>query len=241
MKRHFEEQLDRLRVKIIKMCSLVDEQLETAIKSLLENNQELAQTVIERDKQVDKYDLKIDKICQKLFALNQPVAADLRLIMSSLNINTNLERIGDLAVNLCENFLHIKERPAFINDTRIPEMIMLTKDMVKKSFDAFINGDAKTAEDVIKSDDLLDNMNRENHAILIAIMKQSPDNIEHAVGLLVISRLLERAGDHATNIAEDVYFIYQASNIRHRYEKLIMGENGDTHDESVDASEDTED
>lgn len=234
MKRHFEEQLEKLKVKIIKMCSLVDEQLEVAYKAITEDNKELAHFVIDRDNQVDKYDLKIDKICQKLFALNQPVAADLRLIMSSLNINTNLERLGDIAVNLSENYLHIQTKPAFFDRTNLPQMITLTKEMVKKSFDAFITGDAKLAEEVIKTDDLLDTMNRDNHGILIDIMKEDKANIEQAVGLLVISRLLERAGDHATNIAEDVYFIFQASNIRHRYEKLIFDENNENAEDSED-------
>ncbi len=109
MERQFDVQIEKLKKKILKMCSLVDEQVENAIKAIDEENIEIANQVIERDDKVDKYDVKIEKVCQKIIALNQPVAMDLRLIISALTINTNLERIGDIAVNLCENFLVLKE------------------------------------------------------------------------------------------------------------------------------------
>ena len=231
MDRQFDHQIEKLKTRIIKMCSLVDEQVDFAIRCVEEENHDLAKLVIERDKKVDKYDVKIEKICQKLFALNQPVAMDLRLIMSSLTINTNLERIGDLAVNIAENFLVMQKKPAFIDRCHFKPMSILTKEMIRSAIDAFIENNAKIASKVIESDDVLDKYNRENHRILIDVMKENVENIEPAVALLVISRQLERLGDHATNIAEDVYFIVEAQLIKHKYEKYLFSDDDADDDE----------
>ncbi|HRP94284.1 MAG TPA: PhoU domain-containing protein, partial [Ignavibacteriaceae bacterium] len=117
MQRLLDEHLEKLKTRVLKMCSLVDEQVQFAIKAVEDDNLELAQSVIDRDKKVNKYDVKIDKICQKIFALAQPVAMDLRYIMSSLTINSNLERIGDIAVNIAENIILIKKKPEFYANT----------------------------------------------------------------------------------------------------------------------------
>lgn len=224
MQRLFDEHLEKLKTRVLKMCSLVDEQFQLAVKAVEEENLELAQQVIERDKKVDKYDLKIEKICQKIFALTQPVAMDLRMIMSSMTLNTDLERIGDISVNIVENLLLIKKKPEFYNRTKLPEMFNLTKEILKNAIDAYIGGNAELAKNVIKTDDQIDKLNAENHSILKDIMKENPDNIESAVALLVISRELERVADHSTNIAEDVFFIVEAQLIKHNYEKYIFGE-----------------
>lgn len=224
MQRHFDFQIEKLKTRIIKMCSLVDEQVEFAIKTINEENHELAEVVINRDKKVDKYDLKIDKICQKIFALNQPVAMDLRLIMSALTINTNLERIGDLAVNIVEHFKYMGKKPVFFERTKFDEMSIVAREMIKNSIDAFIENDPKLAQKVILTDQIVDAFHKDNHKILVAIMKENPDYIEDAVNMLAISRNLERLGDHATNIAEDVYFIVEAELVKHKYEKFLMSE-----------------
>ncbi|MBK7499274.1 MAG: phosphate signaling complex protein PhoU [Ignavibacteriales bacterium] len=237
MERLLDEHLEKLKTRVIKMCSLVDEQVQFAIKSFEEENVELAQSVIDRDRKVNKYDVKIDKICQKIFALAQPVAMDLRYIMSSLTINSNLERIGDIAVNIAENVVLIQKKPEFFHDTKLEEMFNLTKRMLKNSIDAFIGGNPELAKEVILTDDVVDRLNAENHQILKSIMKQSPENIEAAVALLVISRELERLADHATNIAEDVFFIVEAQMIKHKYEKYIFGE--DDSDNEDDKTETT--
>ena len=235
MERLLDEHLEKLKTRVIKMCSLVDEQVQFAIKAVEDDNLELAQSVIDRDKKVNKYDVKIDKICQRIFALAQPVAMDLRYIMSSLTINSNLERIGDIAVNISENVILIKKKPEFYHDTRLEEMFTLTKRMLKNSIDAFINGNPEIAKDVIKTDDIVDKLNAENHKVLKSLMKQSPDNIEGAVALLVISRELERLADHATNIAEDVFFIVEAQLIKHKYEKFIFGDE-EADEDTIDTS-----
>jgi phosphate transport system protein len=209
------------------MCSLVDEQYQLALRSLEERNIEWAKLIIERDAIVDKYDLKIEKYCQKMVALNQPVAMDLRHIMSALNINSNLERIGDIAVNIVENYLLINKHWDLYQQTKLPEMILIARDMFKNAIDAYINGDPKLAEKVLLADKTLDALNKENHAILIELMKQSSDNIESGIVFLVLSRQIERSGDHATNIAEDVIFIHEATIIRHNYEKLFFEDDDD--------------
>lgn len=224
MQRLLDEHLDKLKTRIIKMCSLVDEQVQFAVKAVVEENLELANLVIERDKKVNKFDVKIDKICQKIFALSQPVAMDLRYIMSSLTINNNLERIGDIAVNISENILMIKNKPDFYHKSKLEEMFNIVQQMLKNAIDSFIEEDAELAKKVILSDDIIDKMNADNHVILKEIMKQSPDNIESAVALLVISRELERLADHCTNVAEDVFFIVEAQMIKHKYEKYIFGD-----------------
>src|SRR4030065_232359 len=219
-----DEHIEKLKTRVIKRCSLVDEQVQSAIKAVEDEDLELAQQVIDKDSKVDKYDNKIDKICQKIFALTQPVAMDLRLIMSSLTINSNLERIGDLAVNIAEYAIMIKKKPGFYNQTKLEEMFKVTKQMLKDAIDSYIGGNETVAKSVIETDDRLDKLNVDNHKILIEIMKQSSDNIEPAVALLVMSRQLERLGDHCTNIAEDVFFIVEAHLVKHKYEKYLFGD-----------------
>jgi len=231
MERLLDEHMEKLKTRVIKMCSLVDEQVQAAIKSVEDEDLELAKQVIEKDKKVDKYDNKIDKICQKIFALTQPVAMDLRLIMSSLTINNNLERIGDIAVNIAEYIIMIKKRPDFYNQTKLEEMFKVVKHMLKDAIDSYITGNEALAKSVIQEDDVLDKLNLDNHKIFIDIMKQSPDNIEPAVALLVMSRQLERLGDHCTNIAEDVFFIVEARLIKHKYEKFLFSDDKEDNEE----------
>ena len=224
MERQFELHIEKLKSRIIRMSSLVEEQVEFAIKSVVEENSELAKMVIERDSKVNKLDRKIEKTCQKIIALNQPVAMDLRLILSALTINTNLERIGDLARNISLSFLSMQKKPPFINDTKLNEMSSVVKMMIKEAIDSFNNNDPKLAKKVIETDVQLDNLFKENRLILVGLMKADTNNIDGALCLLEISRHLERLGDHSTNIAEDVYFIVEAQLIKHKYEQFIYSE-----------------
>ncbi|HEY6437616.1 MAG TPA: phosphate signaling complex protein PhoU [Ignavibacteriaceae bacterium] len=231
MERLLDVHIEKLKKRVIKMCSLVDEQVQAAIKSVEEENLELAKEVIEKDKQVDKYDNKIDKICQKIFALTQPVAMDLRLIMSSLTINNNLERIGDISVNIAEYIIMIKEKPTFYNQTNLEKMFKVVKQMLKDAIDSYVVGNEILARSVIDADNTLDKLNFDNHKILVEIMKQKPDNIEPGIALLVMSRQLERLGDHCTNIAEDVFFIVEAHLVKHKYEKYLFADDKDDEDD----------
>ena len=216
MERPIDIQLEKLRNKLIKMCSLVDEQVNFAIKSFEENNGDLALLVIERDSNVDKYDNKIEKTCQKIFALNHPVALDLRLIMSALKINTNLERISDRSVNIARIFNNLGSKPDFFNKLHFNEISKLAKQMLKYAIDSYIYSDAETAKRIIGIDNKLDELVKLDSKLLVNIMKESNSNIEP--GLLTFSLLqeLERIGDHSTNIGEEVYFIVKAESIRHR-------------------------
>jgi phosphate transport system protein len=222
MERQFDQQIAKLKTRLLKMCSLVDEQVEYAIRSIQEENKELALLAIDMDKKVDKYDVKIDKICQKIFALNQPVAMDLRLIMSALTINNNLERIGDLAVNISEELIMMEKKPAFIDKTLFNDMVITVREMMKNAIDSIVQTDAKLAQKVIKSDDLLDDQNKNNIKNILEIMEENPANIRTGISMINISRDIERIGDHATNIAEDVYFIVEAQLIKHKYEKFLF-------------------
>ena len=231
MERLLDEHIEKLKRRVMKMCSLVDEQVQAAIKSVQDENLELAKEVIDKDNKVDKYDNKIDKICQKIFALTQPVAMDLRLIMSSLTINNNLERIGDIAVNIAEYIIMIQKKPPFYNQTKLEEMFKVAKQMLKDAIDSYIGGNEILARSVIEADNNLDKMNFDNHKILIEIMKQNPENIEPAIALLVMSRQVERLGDHCTNIAEDVFFIVEAHLVKHKYEKYLFADDKDDDDD----------
>lgn len=227
----FDLQLEKLRKRILKMCSLVDEQFETVIKAIEEENPDLARLVIERDNKVDKYDIKIDKACQRLLALQQPVAKDLRFIMSAITINSNLERIGDIAVNIAESFILLEKKPLFLEESYIMPMANLVREMIRTSIDAFIFNDPKLAKKVIESDDQLDKYNIDNFRMMIDVMKRDKDLVEAAVNLLVMSRELERLGDHATNIAENVYFVVEAHMIKHKYVKYLLDDNADDDEE----------
>lgn len=231
MQRLIDQFIEKLRNRILKMCSLVDEQVNKAIRSVEEENIALADEVIEQEAKVDKYDVKIEKNCQKIFALTQPVAMDLRFIMSALTINQNLERIGDLAVDVAESLKRLEKIPAFIEKTKLNEMFALAKEMMRDSLDAYINGNADLARKVIEDDDKMDKLNSENHDIVVEIMKEDCENIEPALTLLVISRHIERLGDHTTNIAEDVFFVVEAQMIKHKYEKYLFTDEEDDDDE----------
>ena len=216
MYRYLEEELDQLRTQVIKMGSLVEEQVEFAMRSLFEGNMTLVKIVMERDEKVDKYDIIIDKHCQKIFALTQPVAVDLRLIMSALKINNDLERIGDIAVNIAERVEPLKDHLDMLKKLKVDEMASKIKIMVKKTIDSFVNNDNALAFDVIKYDDLIDEYERKIFLQLIEVMKKDTNMIRpcsHAISLL---RHLERLADHSTNIAEEVIFLIESKIIKHR-------------------------
>jgi len=215
MARHFEMELDQLRTMLIRMGSLVEEQIECGVKAVTEADESLAKLVIERDKKVDEYDNAIDQQCMRIFALTQPVAIDLRLLMAALKINNELERIGDIAVNLAERVPPLLSFKAMVQSTRLREMAHAAREMVKGAIDSFVNNDPSLADKVLKSDDLIDDIDHQMFQLMVSKMKESPKFIEPAVHLVILSRHLERLADHATNIAEDVIFLVNARIIKH--------------------------
>ncbi len=215
MARHFELELDQLRTLLIRMGSLVEEQIDYAVKAITEADESLANFVIERDKKVDEFDIAIDQRCMSIFALSQPVAIDLRLLMAALKINNELERIGDIAKNLGERVPALLQYSDFVNRTPLRRMANAAREMVKHSIDSFVNNDPEQAKLVLTSDDVVDSFDREIFTTMIEKMKESPDNIAPASHLMIISRHIERLADHATNIAEDVIFLVNAKIIKH--------------------------
>lgn len=215
MRRHFEEQLDQLRTNIIKMGSLVEEQIDYAIAALEESNTELAQLVIERDKKVDEYDNMIDQQCEIIFAMTQPVAIDLRLLMSALKINNELERIGDIAKNIAERVAPLKDHTELLRRAKIFRMGAFARLMVKHAIDSFVNNDPVLARNVCLHDDAVDELDHEIFLSLIDEMKWKHSNIDPAAHIMILSRHMERLADHATNIAEDVIFLVDAKIIKH--------------------------
>jgi phosphate transport system protein len=215
MERHFERELEDLRATLVKMGSLVDGQLGSACRALFEGDVARARDVMERDREVDSFDTLIDRQCMDIFALTQPVAADLRLLMSSLAINSQLERIGDIAVNIAERVEPLAAHREFLLATRLSEMANIARIMVRDSLDSFIRGDGSLASRVLVSDDVVDKLDGGLFRSLVAEMNDHHERIEPAAHILILSRHLERLADHATNIAEDVIFIVEAKLVKH--------------------------
>lgn len=216
MYHYLEEEIEQLRTKVIKMGSLVEEQLNFSIKALFESNFEYANVVIERDSKVDKYDVKIDKLCQKIFALTQPVANDLRIILSALKINSDLERIGDIAVNIAERAEPMKDNVQLLKEFGLDVMAEKVKIMVTKTIDSFINNDHDIAYSVIKSDDVIDNLEKNIFNDLIDKMEKDSAIIRPSAHCITLLRHFERLADHATNIAEEVVFLVDSKIIKHK-------------------------
>ncbi len=219
MPRHFEIELDQLRTSIIKMGSLVDEQIDLATAALIESNPERARLVIERDRKVDEFDNLIDSHCERIFALTQPVAMDLRLIMAALKINHELERMGDIAVNIAERAIPLQYHIGLLRKSRVIEMSSIAREMVKRAIDSFVNNDPELAREILPKDDLVDNLNRDIFNFLVQEMKMDPEIIEPAAHIIVLSRHLERLADHATNISEDVVYLVDAKIVKHHAEQ----------------------
>ncbi len=218
MTRHFEKELDTLRTTLIRMASLVDEQIENAVKALLQSDRELAQTVIQSDGKVDEFDNEIDRQCMRIFALSQPVAIDLRLLMAALKINSELERIGDIAVNLAERVEPLLSYKGFVNSAGMEKMVLLARKMVRDAIDSFINSDEQLAQKILEADDQIDDYDATIFGNMLKTMVKDPANVEPGAHTMMLSRHVERLADHATNIAEDVIFLINAKIIKHHAE-----------------------
>jgi len=216
MHRSFEEDLDKLRTRLIRMGSIVEEQVEFAFRALLEGNTALGQLVIERDEKVDALDIKIDSQCQRIFALHQPVASDLRLLLVALKLNNELERIGDMALDIARIAIEVPETRQLAHLVGLERMTKATLTMIKTSFDTFVNADAELAKHLLTLDTTVDMLEREITAQLVELMQSDTRWILPGVKLVVILRALERMADHATNIAENVIFLAEARLVRHR-------------------------
>jgi len=215
IQRHFDEELAELKTKLLRMAGLAEDQIDKALAALVTRDVTLAREVIERDHKVNAFDVEIDEDCIQLLALHQPAARDLRLVTTAMKIATELERISDLAENVCERAIELNEEPQLKPYIDIPRMGNQARIMVKESIDAFVKDDAALARKVLMNDDLVDELMEQLFRELLSFMIEDPRTISRAIRLSFIAKYLERMADHATNIAELVVYLVEGRIIRH--------------------------
>jgi phosphate transport system protein len=218
MKRHLERELDRLRKKILTLSAMVEGNIEKALLSLTRHEIKLAKEVIESDHEIDHFEVEIEEDCLKILALYQPEAIDLRYVVGILKMNNDLERMGDLAVNIAERSAYLADKKGtklFLDFTQMGERTIA---MVKKALDSLIKMDANMAREVCASDDEVDEMHRQMLLLIQDYITKNPHEVKILIHLLLVSRHLERIADQATNIAEDVIYMTEGIIIRHHAE-----------------------
>jgi phosphate transport system protein len=215
---HMKREIDRLKKMLMSLCEVVEQNLRQAVEAIKTRNMALAKTVIAGDIEIDQMEVDVEEECLKILALYQPVAIDLRFIITALKINNDLERIGDLAVNLAERgtFLAGQQREDVTLD--FDAMTEKTKSMVHRSLEALVNMDSKLAYEVCAADDEVDQINHQMFLIVQDEIRAHPEQSESLIHLLSASRHLERVADHATNIAEDVIYMIEGRIVRHKAE-----------------------
>ncbi len=221
IQRHFDEQLQELREHLLAMGSLAETMIVKSVKGLVERNDTLVQEVFTHEEEMDQRCIETDQRCFTLLALQQPMAGDLRFIAVAIKINSDIERIGDLAVNIAQAASVLITQPALKPLIDIPRIATLCQEMVKKSLDAFVARDPELARIVIESDDSVDLLRDQIFRELLTYMMTDPTIIPRALDLILVSRYLERIADHATNIAEDVVYIVRGEDVRERGDKEI--------------------
>ena len=212
---HFENELQALNKRLLRMGAVVEERVELAIQALMERRPDQAEEVIAGDQEVNDLQIEIDDRCLKLLALQQPMASDLRLITAAMKINADLERIGDQAVNIAENAAQLLVHPPLKPLLDLPRMADIAQQMTRDSLDAFVRRDSVLARRVLERDDEVDQLKDQNFRVLLTYMMADPGTIQRAMSLILIARNLERVGDHATNIAEEVIYWIQGRDVRH--------------------------
>lgn len=215
MERTFDEELKHLKGKILELGTLVEEQIRQAMQALVRRDSELARRTIETDHRVNGMEVAIDEECVRLIALRQPTAGDLRFLTMAIKIVTDLERMGDLAVDVCERAIELNEEPQLKPYIDLPRMAEHAQRMVKEALDAFVNRDAELARKVCRDDDFIDDLNEQVFRELLSFMLEDPHTITRAIRLSFISKYLERIADHATNVAEMVVYLVEGKIIRH--------------------------
>ena len=216
MSKHLERDLDDLQQGLLALASSVEEAIHKATHALQDREPRLAQEVIDGDNVIDEEENQIEEECLKMLALHQPVAIDLRRIVSALKINTELERMGDLAEDIAERAAHLAGLPEIAVSNKLQRMTDVTTTMVRQSLDAFVNLDPRLARVVCRLDDEVDRYNEDIINDLIKTMQRSPELVEPGLSMFSAVRHLERIADHATNIAEDVVYLVEGEIIRHR-------------------------
>jgi phosphate transport system protein len=215
MQRHFHEELEALKQTLLAMGGLVEDQIRRAMRALLERDDVIAQDVIDRDRQVNTYDVEVDEQCVNLLALHQPAAGDLRFITTAMKIVTDLERIGDQAVNIAQRALELNREPQLKPYIDLPRMADKAQRMVKESLDAFVARDTALARQVCGEDAEVDALKEQIFRELLTFMMEDPRTVSRAIRVILISRFMERVADHATNIAEMAIYLVEGKMVRH--------------------------
>jgi phosphate transport system protein len=213
--RHFQEELDLLKARLLEMGGLAEERVRRAVEGLAERDVALIDAVLSGDEPINTLHIEVDDRCLKILALHQPVAADLRAVMAAVKINTDLERVGDLAVNIAEAARRYVLHPPVKRLIDIPRRGDMAQSMLRDALDSYVKRDVTLAQQVLDQDDELDALKTQIFRELLTYMLRDPATIEAALDLILVSRHLERIGDHATNIAEDVIFMVSARDVRH--------------------------
>jgi len=216
--KHFAEELEELKNRLLEMGGLVESAIYRSVAAVVEKDAHQAQQVLKNEARINQMEIEIDELATRLLATQQPMAVDLRFLTAALKINNDLERMGDLAVNIVERALSLMHEPVLRPVIDIPQMAKLTESMVGKSLDAFVRSDAELARAVLLSDDAVDELRDSVYEELISFMRENPDNVRPGVNLMFVARSLERLADHATNIAEDVLFLVHGVDVRHHAE-----------------------
>jgi phosphate transport system protein len=215
MARKLEHDLADLKDRVLRMGSLVEDAIRKSVRALVERDRDLALAVIDGDSIINTHDVEIEEECIRLLAIWQPTGSNLRFITTAIKIITDLERMGDLAVDICERTIELMDEPQLKPYIDIPRMAEASQKMLRDSLDAFVERDADLAVKVCAADDLVDNLNQQIFNELLVYMLQDPKNIARAVRLTYVAKYLERVGDHATNIAEMVVYMVKGKVIRH--------------------------
>jgi phosphate transport system protein len=215
---HLNRDLETLHQHIMSMCAVVEEVVHRAVEELGRPDVEVSQEIVDRDDEIDRWDVRIEEECLKILALHQPVADNLRRVAAVMKIAWELERVADVAVNIAERAAGLAGAPEVHVPEKLNHMAQVALDMLRLSLDAFVAQDSRLARDVCGQDDIVDALNREIIDELLLMMKGSPDLVEPALQLFSASRHVERVADHATNIAEDVVYLVEGEIIRHRAE-----------------------
>jgi len=215
MKRHFHDELKKMKEKLFRMSGLVEDAIRDASAALFTRSMEKAQEVIRKDQEINIYEIEIDELGHELIALFQPAAVDLRLITMVLKMTGDLERIGDQAVNIAEKALVINQYPPIKPSEDLPRMMENAGEMVRRAMHAFITRDVEEARAVLAMDDVVDQINDKIYEDVQALAEKQPDTIRSGVSLIMVAHNVERIGDLATNIAEDVIYVNQGIDVRH--------------------------
>ena len=216
MERHLDAELTRLKEQLLTMAGLAEQAVGKSVKALVDRDPALAEAVMNEDAAVNRLEVEIENACLGLLARYQPEAKDLRTITMVFKIVNDLERVGDQGVNIAERTIDLLKEPLLKPLIDIPKMAVLAQQMLKDALDAFVNQDAELARAVCRRDDEVDHLNDQIYHELLVYMTQDAKTITRAIDLILIGRHLERVADHATNIAEDVYYLVRGTTIKHR-------------------------